>query len=230
MAVALNALGVAYLLLGAYGPAEEAIRRALAVGAAAEMTAFLARLSLARVLLARGALAEAVGEARRALEGVRRGVPEAALARAVLADALRAQGALEDAAAEARAALEEAPVTGAGEPGARPEALTVLAAVELARGLPMQALEAARGALGHAGPLQLSPDVEMQARLVLVEALEALGDHEGARTALASARDRLLAIARWIYDEPLRQSFLEAVPWNARLLALSADWLGGANG
>jgi hypothetical protein len=55
---------------------------------------------------------------------------------------------------------------------------------------------------------------------------EAAGDHTAARQALAVARDRLLVQAARIGDPDMRRSFLEAVPENARIQALAAQWLG----
>jgi hypothetical protein len=49
---------------------------------------------------------------------------------------------------------------------------------------------------------------------------------EAARDALAAARARLRSIADRIADPAYRRSFLEAVPENARTLALARSWLG----
>jgi hypothetical protein len=66
-------------------------------------------------------------------------------------------------------------------------------------------------------------------RLIHAEALHATGAHDAARSAIASARDRLLAIASRITDPGHRQSFLEAVPENARTITLARSWLAGAD-
>ncbi|HWO20539.1 MAG TPA: AAA family ATPase [Kofleriaceae bacterium] len=55
-----------------------------------------------------------------------------------------------------------------------------------------------------------------------------IGRGAAARGALAAARDRLVAIAGRIADPAYRQSFLEAVPENARTLAFAHAWLGDA--
>jgi eukaryotic-like serine/threonine-protein kinase len=60
--------------------------------------------------------------------------------------------------------------------------------------------------------------------LVYAEALEARGDHEGAREAIGKARDRLLTRAANVTDAKLRGSFLEKIPENARTLALAETW------
>jgi hypothetical protein len=63
-------------------------------------------------------------------------------------------------------------------------------------------------------------------RLARAEALHASGAHDAARRAITSAREYLHAIARRIDDPAYRQSFLERVPENARILALARAWLG----
>jgi hypothetical protein len=63
-------------------------------------------------------------------------------------------------------------------------------------------------------------------RLVHAEALHATGAHDAARTAIAAARARLLAIADRIADPAYRTSFLANVPENARTLALAVVWGG----
>jgi hypothetical protein len=63
-------------------------------------------------------------------------------------------------------------------------------------------------------------------RLVRAEALHAASDIEGAREAIGTARERLLASAGKISSAELRRSFLERVPTNARTLQLAKEWLG----
>jgi hypothetical protein len=65
-------------------------------------------------------------------------------------------------------------------------------------------------------------------RLVAAEALAAVGEAVEAHRLLAYARADLLARAGRITAPDLRQSFLEAVPENARTLALARAWLDGA--
>ena len=62
-------------------------------------------------------------------------------------------------------------------------------------------------------------------RLLRAEALDALGDHAKAREAIATAQQRLLAIATRIDDAAYRRSFLEGVPENRRTLDLARAWL-----
>jgi hypothetical protein len=62
-------------------------------------------------------------------------------------------------------------------------------------------------------------------RLVHAQALDARGERGEAARVIAAARDRLLQRAANIDDAPLRRSFLENVPENARTLELAARWL-----
>jgi hypothetical protein len=139
----------------------------------------------------------------------------------ILADVLVRRGEPAAAEREARAALPRLAVL----PLERAAATATLAAALLGQGRAAEALTAAedamaqyeaRGGFGYRGAL---------ARLVHVEALEAAGDHAAACRALAAARDRVIANAGKIGDPELRRSFLEAVPENARTLALAAQWL-----
>jgi hypothetical protein len=65
-------------------------------------------------------------------------------------------------------------------------------------------------------------------RLAHAEALHATGARDAAARAIADARARLLAIAGRIAAPDYRASFLEAVPENARTLALARAWLDEA--
>jgi hypothetical protein len=65
-------------------------------------------------------------------------------------------------------------------------------------------------------------------RLTHAEALDQNGYTDEARAAVEVARERLLARAGRIEDESWRARFLHDVPLNERLLALAAQWSGGA--
>jgi eukaryotic-like serine/threonine-protein kinase len=62
-------------------------------------------------------------------------------------------------------------------------------------------------------------------RLAYAEALHARGDHEGAKKAIASARDRLLARAAKIRSPEYKRSFLGVVRENVRTLMRAGEWL-----
>ena len=65
---------------------------------------------------------------------------------------------------------------------------------------------------------------EAAARLTYAEALAATGDHAAAAVAIAIARERILARAADMHRADLRQSYLERVTDNARVLELAASW------
>src|SRR5262249_40879394 len=58
-------------------------------------------------------------------------------------------------------------------------------------------------------------------RRVQIEALEAAGDHQGARVALAKAHSLIVAQAAKITDPEIRESFLKNVPERAHILELA---------
>jgi tetratricopeptide (TPR) repeat protein len=64
-------------------------------------------------------------------------------------------------------------------------------------------------------------DGEARVRLVYIEVLSALGEHERARVAIVAARDRLLARAARITNPAWRESFLTRVPDNVRTMRLA---------
>jgi hypothetical protein len=66
---------------------------------------------------------------------------------------------------------------------------------------------------------------EALARLLYAEALEATGQRPVARVAIAEARARVLAVAAGIDELGRRESFLQGVPENARILELAEKWL-----
>jgi hypothetical protein len=101
-----------------------------------------------------------------------------------------------------------------------------LVTVHLARGRVAEALALARelsasreacGGHGYRGTLL---------RLVHAEALDAAGERDAARAALREAWDDLDAKAARIDDVEVRRRVLEAVPENARVIALARAWLG----
>jgi tetratricopeptide (TPR) repeat protein len=179
---------------------------------------------LVGVLADMGALAEARLTASRIVErGRARGqAADEGRGRWLLADVLRRMGELEAAEREVSPSVELLTVS----PLDQAAATATLAAVLLDRGRTAEALAAAHsamdryevmGAFGYRGAF---------ARLVLVEALEAAGETEASRDALAAAQRHLLARAAAIPDAETRRTFLHAVPENARTLVLARDRLG----
>jgi ATP/maltotriose-dependent transcriptional regulator MalT len=121
---------------------------------------------------------------------------------------------------EARTALELVQVL----PLDRMTATATLAGALLAQGRAAEALAAAEDALAQYEAVGAHGFRDAVARLVHVEALEAAGHHDRAAAALAAARDRLHVRAAKIGDAEMRRRFLEAVPENARTLALADQW------
>ena len=126
--------------------------------------------------------------------------------------------------AAARGALSVASIEPA-LPLNQAESFAILAQTLLAAGRAGDARTAAGEGLRMLEELGGIDDGEAIIRLTWAEALHATGDTVGAREAITAARERLLHRAGRIPDEPLRRSFLERVPENARTLAHAAAWL-----
>ncbi|MFT3776539.1 MAG: protein kinase [Minicystis sp.] len=165
------------------------------------------------VALVSAAVAQSVAHDDRRSEGT---------ARTYLAVILKQRGDLAAAEAEARRAVE---VLVVARP-LLPAALATLAAVLLAGGRAAEAIAPAREA--HALLEEIGPIEEGEPRvwLTYVEALEAIGEQDAARAAVASARDRILDQASKLRDPAVRESFLANVPEAARILDLAARRLG----
>jgi tetratricopeptide (TPR) repeat protein len=178
------------------------------------------RHNLGWVLAQRGALDEAIALEREAIvtlraQGDRR---LEGSARAYLAHALAERGELEAAAAEGEHAvslLESVPPLRAG-------ALAALALVRLRQERAAEARALARQALAILEELGGLESGESLVRLAAVLTLEAVGEREEARAALAAARRRVIERADRIQGE-WRRSFL-AMRENARTLELAEAW------
>ncbi len=106
-----------------------------------------------------------------------------------------------------------------------PATTAALARVLLTLGRVEDALHMARDASGLLADLPAVEEGEASIRLVLAEVLFASGDVDAARTAISSARTRLMARGAKITDEAVRATFLHAVKENARTLELASAWL-----
>jgi ATP/maltotriose-dependent transcriptional regulator MalT len=120
--------------------------------------------------------------------------------------------------AEARRAIDACAV-----PSVRAGALAVLSQALVRQGRLAEALAAAGEAAQTLASLGSVEDFETLIGLAHVEALDASGDRDAARAAIADPRRRLLARAARMGDKA-RARFLEAVPDNARCLALAKAW------
>jgi tetratricopeptide (TPR) repeat protein len=208
--------------LGAFADAE---REAAALAAeTSPMIVLLREGAVFRVLLARGALAEAREMASRALREIEQAPAKDILSQARmkwwLGDVARLSGDFESADREISAALPAFPP----EVFERAIVLATLAAARLGLGRAEEALAAAREALGLLNGHGRHGERPGWIRLVYAEALEASGDHAAAVAALSDARDRLLAIAAKIPDEAARRRYLGDHPEHARTLSLAAEW------
>ncbi|KYG06256.1 hypothetical protein BE21_35910 [Sorangium cellulosum] len=211
-------------LLGAAEPAERALLslRDDDMGMASSFRPFV----LAWLLADRGALGEArawaeelvaSGRARRFSQDEGRG-------RWALAEVLRRAGELDAADAEAQAALA---MLGATCPIDVPGVLATLAAVRLAQGRAGEGAAVAEEGLAKYKAMGGCSLFFRSAflRLIHAECLEAAGEREAARAAIAEARRCVLANAEKIESAVDRASFLDDVPENRRTLALARQWL-----
>jgi tetratricopeptide (TPR) repeat protein len=214
--------------LGDYARAAEgyrdAIRDAERVGVLSAVN--YARHNLGLALLRLGALDEALVVEREALTAaVAQSDPRLEGAcRMYLAQIHVARGEFDDAEREAREAVAVVEPT----PPLRVPALATLAEVLLAR----DKLDEARG-VAIAGVAQLDAlhqvdEGQMQVLLVDAETLEAQGDRPAARTAIARARDALLARATKIQNPEARTAFLDRIPEHERILACAREWIDEA--
>jgi hypothetical protein len=218
--------GMNLTYLGAFEPAAQALERIAASDAALGLASSLRRFTLAWLRANVGALDEAREIARSLRDHGRthRAPVDEGRGRWALAEVLRRRGAPSDL---AEAERELVPAIDMLVPLEQPGALATLAAIRLAQDRAADALAAAEDAaarctaMGGAGMFR-----GVFVRLVRAEALHATGAHDAARRAIADARTRVLEIASRIADPAYRRSFLEAVPENARTLALARAWLG----
>lgn len=216
-------LGFSHADLGDFGPAEQALREALALASRMGLLSLIAyaRHTLGITLARAGALEEARalettaaesfaahGDAR--LEGG---------SRAYLAMILAKLDDLEGAEREATAAVD-----GLGSaPPVRAYALATRARIRLANEEPERALADALEAMRMLEQLGGIEEGDALVRLAHAEALYATGDREGARAAIEGAKARVIARAEKLGDA-IRARFLENVEENARTIALDAEW------
>jgi tetratricopeptide (TPR) repeat protein len=218
--------GMNLWFLGAFAQAAQQLEAIPAADEALSVVSSLRRFMLSWLRADRGALPEARAlAAELAEDGRTRQLPlEEGRGRWVLAEVLRRTGELDAADREVAAALAMA------VPLEHPGVLGTLAALRLAQGRAGDALAAAEDAIARCtamGGCGMFRGAFV--RLIHAEALHATGAHDAARSAIARARDQLLAIASRITDPDHRQSFLEAVPENARTITLARSWLAGAD-
>jgi tetratricopeptide (TPR) repeat protein len=214
-------VGYAYCEIGAYAEAERALLGALGVAErmGLDNAAGTARAQLGRTLARRGRLDEAramLGQAIGALRA-QKNVRLAAVATRYLAWVLARLGDLAGAEREARVAVEAL----AGANALLGDALAMLSEVEQARGKVGEARETATRAMAALDAAGKTAVGEAAIRLAHAQALLAAGDREGARAALALAKERIAARAATIADAMLRRAFVEDVAEHAATAKLA---------
>ncbi|HEX7942531.1 MAG TPA: hypothetical protein VF488_12040, partial [Gemmatimonadaceae bacterium] len=209
--------------LGALAPAAQTLEAVPVADVMLGLAASLRRFILSWVYADLGALAEARALATQLAESGRahHNPLEEARGRWVLAEVLRRAGDLDGTDREIQIALAMA------VPLEQPGVLATVSAIRLAQSRAEEALAAAEDATARCaamGGCGMFRGAFM--RLAHAEALHATGAHDAARSAIADARARLLAIADKVADPDHKASFLERAPENARTLALARAWLG----
>ncbi len=215
-------IGHAYIELGAHEEAESALVEALAAAERMSLRhiAAVARHNLGLVLGLVGRFEEAV---RFESAAERDFIAQAdqrltTAARVYLAQIHLLAGDVEAADHKVKEALD----ADAGEPLVA-LALATSARVDLARGLPEEAFDAASRALDILERLGGVDEGESLIRLVHAEAAFALGRVDTARAGMAFARERLLERADKIKDGVLRLGMLACVPDNTRILTFASE-------
>ncbi|MFO0761991.1 MAG: protein kinase [Byssovorax sp.] len=209
------------------GAAEEAVTLLETARAEAEQMGLagvvpIARSNLGWALARLGRLDEARVELDAAIETFAiQGDPRLeGAARIYRAEVLRQRG--EPALAEAEA-REAAALLSSARP-LLPFALATLALALLDRGRSTDALAAAREAATLLDALGRVDEGEGLVRLALALSLDATGDRDAARVAIAVAKTRLVQRAAAITGPDEKKSFLERIPEHQRTIALGHAW------
>ncbi len=179
--------------------------------------------TLGMIFFARGQLVQAELSLRESLGAYAQNHAgrDEALASSYLSLIVLTRGDVEEAATLAARAYE----LSESHHGARALALAMLAKLELTRGHPNEALDAAQRAMDSHRQSGLIEHVSLLC-CVHVESLLACNRLAEARTALMEARDWVLATAATYDVASERQAFLTNVRNNQRILALATQWLG----
>lgn len=216
--------GAACLELGAYAEAERALADALASAERMGLSGVAASawLNLGMLQARTGSLEESLSRADAALaafkaQSDRRMEAIAHLYRGLF---LVMRGDLARAEHEVDATLAVAPE---GAP-IKVFALGVRARLRLLRGENSQAEAPARESHRMLEALGGVEEGEAYVRLTYAEALDAIGERERAKRAIATARVRLLERAAMIRDPAWKEFFLEKIPENARTVELAKEW------
>jgi len=222
------AMGAILLRLGAFDDAERVLHEAL--GIAAPM-----KLAVARVIKAYlGFAAFRQGEAARALSLASEALAELrgtgdrhgeGLCQAFLALIF----ALHDDHPRALAAAEAAVTAAEPFPSLFAHALGVQGATLLFVGRTEQALRPATHAMELLSQHGGAGEGEGLLRLTYALVIAQTGDKAESRRAMKAARDRIVGLAERFSDPRHKQSFLEKISENARIVQLGSEWLDDAS-
>jgi serine/threonine protein kinase len=215
----------AYVHFGAYERAIAALRETIGIAEAMQL-AFVsaAKVNLGFALAHVGRVDDAIATTSAALaQCARQGNRRAeCTARIYLARMRAMQGALDEAVAMAHGAAEIA----VEMPASRAYALGTLASVLLSWGQHAAALGPANEAMRILEKLRSIQEGESLVRLVHALALRGAGQDAEAKRRILDARRRLVEQADRIGEPRWRQSFLENVVDNAKVMSTAAEWVG----
>lgn len=218
-------IGNAYVHLGAYPLAVSAFREALAIAEPMQLDYVCSILAnLGHALAHLGNVEEAHNVENAALElvvqqGNRRGEGFICIYMSMIN---RLAGDKEGALEMAKRALE----VSEGAPAVRAYALALMSGIAIAKNQMAEALEFSSEAIEILNRLEGIEEGESLIRWTHALATRAAGREKEAEAQIREARDRLLKRADRISDPRWRQSFLEQVNDNARVLEFASSWLG----
>lgn len=218
-------IGNAYVHLGAYGLAVTAFREALAIAEPMQLDYVCSILAnLGHALAHLGSIEEAHNVENAALElvvqqGNRRGEGFICIYMSMI---LRLAGEKDGALEMAKRALD----VSEGAPAVRAYALALMAGISIAKNQESEALALSGEAMDILNRLEGIEEGESLIRWTRALALRAAGKDADAAKEIIEARDRLLKRADRISDPRWRQSFLEQVNDNARVMEFASSWLG----
>jgi len=217
-------LGFAYIEIGLYARAGEELQAGLAAAKRLGLSSVAARArqNLGLVHAARGELERARTLEAEVVEtsAAQGNVRFEAWSRIYLSSILLRADDPIAAESEAHNAAELLRTT----PPARAGALAALARALTAQGRAHEALPHAREAMEILDSLGGIEEFELSVRLAHAEALQASGEEEAAKKAVLDARARILRVAESLRDPIWRQSYLQAIAENARILELAGAW------
>ncbi len=218
-AMVLNYCAVGATHLGRYQEAQDACERALSLArhAGSGLTVDWAQVFLAKAQVRLGKPEQALSTLALLYDSPNKNLLQ--ILAATAAEARLQQGRFDEAIAEAEIAVAGV------SPRLRRMAGCIRARAQLAVGQPALALAAIEAAFREQTSTGLDSEIELFT--AHAEALEALGDLEGARAAVRKARDFVLHTAASIADEGLRRGFVEGIEACARATELAARLLDG---